>query len=60
MRKKDDEHFSGTWRLCTLSPPDLVFITKVLKDEFDIYSAHIYVTYIGWSCGGTPITSAST
>ena len=58
---RDVGHFSELWRFCTLTPPDLEFITKVLKDNFEIYLTQIYVLCIGWSQSGcTPEPSAST
>ena len=41
--KRDVRHFSDIWRFCTQTPPDLVFIAKVLQDQFDIYSTQMYV-----------------
>ena len=39
--KRDAGHFSELWRFCTLTPPDLEFITKVLKDNFHIHPVHL-------------------
>ena len=37
VRKKDAGYISERWRFCTQSPPDLAFITKVLKDHLGTF-----------------------